>query len=135
MFFAEGEEKEFPEEIKEEIYQLESEDKEIYKLNKADEGINSRVILFVLSALNLFLKWRKILNEKQEDLMTEALGNISITFFILDKLKVKENVKKAINSLVDIINAHSNLHVNRERLIKRVYSELKNLQLEGCTKK
>lgn len=34
MFFAEGEEKEFPEEIQKEISKLESKDKKIYELNK-----------------------------------------------------------------------------------------------------
>jgi len=124
MFFAEEEEKEFPEEIKIEIYRLESKDREIYELNKENKNIDLEVINFVLDGLNLFLKYNEKLNEKQKNLMTESLGNIPLTFFILDKLKVKKEIKESINPLVDIVDAHANLHINREKLIKDVLKKL-----------
>jgi hypothetical protein len=124
MFFAEGEEKEFPEEIRVNINRLESKDKEIYDLNKKNRDINLEVINFVIDSLNLFLKYEDKLSLKQKDLMTEAIGNIPITFFILDKLRIKKNVKDIINPLVDIIDAHANLHINRIKLIKDVLEEL-----------
>jgi len=128
MFFAEEEEKEFPEEIKVEIYRLESKDREIYELNKENKNIDLEIIRFVTDALNLFLKYNERLNKKQRSLMTEAIGNIPITFFILDKLKVKKEIKEAINPLIDIVDAHANLHINRKKLILEVLRNLNKLQ-------
>jgi len=127
MFFAEKEEKEFSEEIRKEIDKLESKDREIYESNKKNKNIDIEVINFVIDSLNLFLKCKDKLNKKQRDLMTEAIGNIPITFFILDKLKVKEDIKKTINPLVDIVDAHANLHISREKLILKVLNDLRNL--------
>jgi len=126
MFFAEGEEKEFPEEIRVNINRLESKDKEIYDLNKKNRDINLEVINFVIDSLNLFLKYEDKLSLKQKDLMTEAIGNIPITFFILDKLRIKKNIKEIVNLLVDIIDANANLHINRTELIKEVLKKLIN---------
>jgi len=128
MFFAEKEEKEFPEEIKKEIDRLESKDREIYELNEKNKDINLEVINFVIDSLNLFLKYKDKLNKKQQDLMTEAIGNIPVTFFIIDKLKVKVDVKKSINLLIDIVDAHANLHINREKLILKVLKDLTKLK-------
>ncbi len=128
MFFAEGEEKEFPEDIKSEIHRLESKDREIYELNQKKKNIDSEVIDFVIESLEVFLKYEKELNKKQKDLMTGAIGDIPITFFILDKLKVKKEIKEAIGPLVDIYDSHCNLHINREKLIWKVLNKLKQIQ-------
>ncbi|MBS3112229.1 hypothetical protein J4459_03110 [Candidatus Woesearchaeota archaeon] len=128
MFFAENEEKEFPEEIRKEINNLESKDREIYELNKKNKNIDIKVIHFVINALNLFLKYNDKLDKKQKNLMTEAIGNIPITFFILDKLKTNKRIKEVVNPLVDIVDSHSNLHIDREKLILEVLKDLRNLQ-------
>lgn len=57
--------------------------------------------------------------------MTEAIGNIPITFFIIDELKVKEETKEIISQLIDIESSRGNLHIDREKLILKVFKELK----------
>lgn len=128
MFFAEGEIEKFPEEIKKKIYDLESKDKEIYYLNKDKKEIDLEVINFTIDSLRLFLEYEKKLNSEQKDLMTEAIGNIPITFFILDNLKVRKEIEETMNPLIDIIDAPSNLHINRKRLIIKILKKLEKLK-------
>lgn len=134
MFFAEKEEDNFPEEIKEKIYNLESRDKEIYHLNKEGRNIDLDVVNFVIDSLKLFLKYEKKLNKEQKKLMTEAIGNIPITFFTLDNLKVNKKIEDIIDPLIDIVDAHANLHIDRKELILEVLKKLQRLKEEYSQK-
>jgi len=128
MFFAEGEEKEFPKEIRKEIDKLESKDKEIYYLNKERKKVDLEMVNFTINSLNLFLKNEKNFDDKQKNLMTEAIGNIPITFFILDKFKVDRKIEETIKQLIDIVDAHANLHIDRRELILNVLKNLEQLR-------
>jgi len=128
MFFAEGEIEKFPKEIIKKIYNLEAKDKKIYHLNKEGKNINLEVINFTIDSLKLFLEYEKKLNKEQKNLMTEAIGNIPITFFTLDNLKVDKKIEDTISLLIDIIDAHANLHIKREKLILGVLNKLKRLR-------
>ena len=66
--------------------------------------------------------------------MTEAIGKIPVTFFALDNLKAGKRVKEAINPLIDIIDAHANLHINRKKLISAVLEDLKKIKANGKAK-
>ncbi len=131
MFFAEGEIEKFPKEIKKKIYDLEIKDKEIYHLDKKGKNVNLKVIDFTINSLSLFLKYERELNKEQKNLMTEAIGNIPITFFILDNLKIDKKIKEIINPLTDIIDAHASLHINRKKLVTTVLKRLKKLKEEN----
>ncbi|MBU1129138.1 MAG: hypothetical protein KJ949_00740 [Nanoarchaeota archaeon] len=128
MFFAEKEEDKFSEEIKEKIYNLEAKDKEIYYLNKEGKEIDLEVVDFVINSLNMFLKYEKTLNNEQKNLMTEAIGNIPMTFFVLDNLKVNKKIEETIDFLLDIIDAHANLHIDRKILIQETLQKLQKLK-------
>jgi len=134
MFFAEKEEEKFSKKIRGEICRLESKDKEIYWLNKDGKNVDLRIIDFVMDSLNLFLKNEKLLDNEQKKLMTEAIGKIPVTFFALDNLKAGKRVKEAINPLIDIIDAHANLHINRKKLISAVLEDLKKIKANGKAK-
>ena len=99
MFFAEGEIGKFSEEIREKIDDLMINDKEIYQLNKRKKDINLEVIEFTINSIKLFLEYEKKLSNEQKNAMTEAIGNIPVTFFILDKLKVNKKINKWRNTL------------------------------------
>lgn len=128
MFFAEGEKEKFPKEIKRRISLLEGKDKKIYLLNKNNKKVDTEIIDFVMDSIHLFLENEKKLNPKQKELMIEAIGNIPITFFVLDNLKVKKEVKETIKPLVDIIDSASNLQIDRKKLILKVLENLERLK-------
>ena len=67
-------------------------------------------------------------DNKQNNLMTEAIGIIPITFFTLDNLKVNKKIEETIDPLIDIVDAHANLHINRKKLILEVLAKLENLK-------
>ncbi|MFH1310926.1 MAG: hypothetical protein ABIH65_00790 [Nanoarchaeota archaeon] len=131
MFFAEKEEERFPKEIRKKIYDLKAKDKEIYHLSKEGENINLNLINFTINSLSLFLEYEKRLNNEQKNLMTEAIGNIPITFFILDNLKVDKKIEETINPLINIADAPpANLHINRKKLIIEVLHKLEKIKNE-----
>ena len=63
-----------------------------------------------------------------KDDLTEGIGAIPVTFFDADNLKVSEDIEETIELLRDIIDAHANLHINREELIKDVLKKLEGLK-------
>jgi hypothetical protein len=130
MFFAEGEFERLPKELQKELDKLYLEDRVIYEKNKRKEDVNKEVINFTIGSLKLYLKWHEKVKKDVRDLMSEAVGDIPLTFFVLDELKINKEVERTIDPLLDIIDAHACKWINREELIKNVLKKLQKLKKE-----
>lgn len=128
MFFLELIYKELPKEMKSKIDDLYIKDKKIFEKNKEGKNIDLDVINFTINSLTIFLNYNKKVNKKIRDDLTEGIGAIPITFFDADNLKVSKDIEETIELLRDIIDAHTNLHINREELIKDVLKKLQKLK-------
>ena len=128
MFFLELIYKKLPKGMRNRLDNLYIKDKEIFEKNKKGKNINLDVINFTIDSLTLFLYYNKKVNKEIKEDLTEGVGAIPITFFDADNLKVNRKIEETIELLRDIIDAHANLHINREKLIKDVLEKLQKLK-------
>jgi len=133
MFLAEREYNKLPSKIKKEINLLHLKDRLIYEANKKNKNINFAVIDYVINSIYVYLRYHKKVNKKIRSILEESLGQIPITFFDLDRLKVDKEVIEKINPLLDTINSHALKTLNRESIIKSVLRNL--IKLKGKYKK
>ena len=128
MFFLELVYKQLPQEMRNKLDSLYIKDREIFKKNKEGKNIDLDVINFMINALTIFLDYNKKVNKKIRDDLTEGIGAIPITFFDADDLKVSKDIEETTEFLRDIIDAHANLHINREKLIRDVLKKFRKLK-------
>lgn len=128
MFFAEGEFEQLPERIKKDIVKFKKIDKIIYEENKKGKNVDKLIIKYTISSIEFYLKYDNELNKKTRNILLGGIGNIPITFFILDKIKIKKELKETISPLIDIVDSHANLHINRKKLILNVLRKLEQLK-------
>ena len=128
MFFAEGEFEQLPERIKKDIVKFKKIDKIIYEENKKGKNVDKLIIKYTISSIEFYLKYDNELNKKTRNILLGGIGNIPITFFILDKIKIKKELKETISPLIDIVDSHANLHINRKKLILNFLRKLEQLK-------
>jgi hypothetical protein len=127
MFFAEGEIEKLPEKLQEELELFYKKYEYLHDLYDNKRDINKEMIECIILSLRIYLKWGKKSKKEVRDLMSGAVGNIPITLD-LDNIKLSKKVEEIINPLIDIIDSHANLHINREKLTLEVLNELEKLQ-------
>lgn len=127
MFFAEGEFEKLSSELQKELGLFYIKYEQLHDLYDERKDITKEMIECITSSLRIYLEWEKKSEKKVRDLMGEAVGNIPITLD-LDNIELPKNVEEVINPLIDIIDAHANLHIDRKELIKSVLNNLYKLK-------
>ena len=127
MFFAKGEIEKLPHNLRKNINRLDIRYQLICYLNDEKKDINRKIIDFTIDSLNLSLKYYDRINKKIRNIMTEAVGNIPMTLD-LDNIKISKEIEETINPLIDIIDAHACLEINRKELIKEILKKLQKLK-------
>ncbi len=128
MFFAEGRLEKFPREIKEKVEELYNLDRFISQCNKKGINVDLLVIDYLTFSLGLFLRYHKRLIPPLKQYFEEALGEIPIMFFNIDNLRVNKRVKMVVLELVDMSDADSLRHLDREALAKKIYKNLREIR-------
>ena len=128
MFFLELIWKELPRELKTKIEKLYLKDKEIFRKNKEGKNVDLDVIDFSIQSLTIFFEYYKKVNKRIKDSLTEGIGAIPIVFFCNDNLKVSKEIEETLDPLIDIMNSHANLYINREKFIRETLKKLRELR-------
>lgn len=127
MFTSQGDSERLPDCINKELDSLNERYVQIVKYFERGGNIDQKIIGFTIDSLKLFLEYNKTSKKDVKDLLSEAVGNIPLTFD-LDNLKLSKNVKEIIGPLIDIIDAHACKWINREKFVQEVLRKLKALR-------
>jgi len=127
MILAEGEYEKLPEKIKREINLLHLKDRLIYEAKKNHQDINLLVIEYVIDSITTYFKFSRKVDKKIKNLLQQSLARIPITFFLVDKLKVKKKIKKEIETLFNIVPFAIS---ENEKIIKSTFKRLMGLKNE-----
>ncbi len=127
MFFAKGELEKLPKGLQKELGLFYIKYEQLHDLYDDGKDINREMIRCIISSLRIYLKWEKKSEKETRDLMSGAVGNIPLTLD-LDNIKFSKIFGETINPLIDIIDVHANLHINRKKLILEVLAKLEKLK-------
>ena len=111
------------------IEKFEKEYHEIVRKAKEGEEISKDVRKYVLNVLKRIIDSWEGLDISSREKLGEEAGEIPIKLFGMADLKVKKKLDEIISQLLDIENSRAMINIDRLSLIKKVYGELKNLEL------
>ena len=129
MFTCEGDSEKLPKELNKRIDELCKEYEKAH--DKYDKGgkIDKEIIAFTIKSLKLFLKYESKVGKEVRDIMSEAVGNIPVTFD-LDEIKFSKEIEEIVDPLIDILDAHACKWINRKKFVEKTLKRLQNLKLK-----
>lgn len=130
MFFVEGRYEKLPKKVKKEVNKLHLLDRYIFESYQKGKRVDRLVIDYVISSLKIFLRFYDELKQPFKEYIEEAVGEIPITFFEIDKLNVSKKIEDTIDPLIDMADSQALKEINRKNLSKKILKKLKELGKE-----
>ncbi len=128
MFFVEGRYEKLPKKVKKEVNKLHLLDRYIFESYQKGKRVDRLVIDYVVSSLKIFLRFYDELKRPLKKYMEEAVGEIPITFFTIDNLKVDEEIEESVDPLIDMADSQALKELDRKDLAKKTLKRLEELR-------